>query len=255
MDQNFSMDQFSSYDYYGGGTDNYSIGSKGRPFFAAMRADTPGETALNTNLRLEQAGYSSELWAPCDKNKFCRQLGQPDGPVYSKITDYDKWTEHPPLTYQNRQMPVLGRYNSLAATEIVPSRQTVARTRPSNRILSELVAVSNHPTATKFLGDASRAPLADFTASPGDTTVQPPLASSINPIILPVAIYDNKTEKFDSNKIVSASAEAVGIKITDGGLLIKFELIIFFIFLVLIGLVYRRFFSKKKSSETTKPPM
>ncbi len=216
MDQSFSTDQFSSYDYYNIGTDKYSS-DENRPkqFLAAMRTDTPGEAALTTNLRLEQAGYSSELWAPCDKNKYCRQLGQPDGPVYSKETDYDKWTEHPPLTYQNRQYPVLNRYNDLAQTEIVPSRQTIARGLPVKLIPAELAAIDT-PAATKYINDSGIMKKENFNSV-----------------------------KIDGGAMATNSAECIGIKITESGILIKFELIIFFIFLVLVALVFKRMTVKK----------
>lgn len=197
------MDQYSSYDYYSGiGSDNYSSAAKdGTGLFMAMRADTPGETALTSNMRLGQAGYSSELWAPCDKNKYCRQLGQPDGPVYSKIDNLDKWTEHPPLTYQNRENGLRARYNELAPGEIHQPWQMLAARRPLELERAELTP-TDIPVPIKYIPDR-------------------------------YGSFMGKKEGFESK-------DAAGLNITKSGIFIRFELIIFFIFFVLVALVIKK---------------
>jgi hypothetical protein len=208
MEQSWSSDQFSSYDYYGPTASNmYGINSNslsGGPLKGRMVPNGPAEMALAAAQRAREQGVSAEVWAPCDANGRCLQYGQPDGPGTLRAEDYERWSDNPPLNYQDRNLGLQARFNALAKSEIQGARQRVVDPRhieiPS---YESLYAPANGPTR--------------------------PIVSGI--------IHDGRAEHMTTD---AGCHSGLGLEVTNGGVFISFELIIFFLFVMMLAIIMRQ---------------
>jgi hypothetical protein len=227
MEQSWSTDQFSAYDYYGstgvarsdyvGGQGSVSGLTQGQQLQGRMLPNGPAEMALAAAQRARERGISAEVWAPCDSNGRCLPYGAPDGPVTLRSEDYDRWSDNPPLTYQDRDKGIQARYNGLAQSEIQGARQRVVDPRhieiPS---YESLYAPANGP---------SRAVVSSTV--PDGPQGRPRRES-----------FSNDEQNASASGISQNSS--LGLEVTKSGIFVSFELIIFFLFVMMLSIIIRQ---------------